>query len=70
MTRGKSDPEDEADRAGIRMCAESKPVWFDPQSQIAGASRVFSDNVVPGLLSLGDDDAVWRGTGIGQMIAR
>jgi len=32
-------------------------VWFDAHSQIAGAARMLAENVMPGLLSMGDDAA-------------
>ena len=41
----------------VVICADAKPVWFDPHNQIAGAARVLAENVVPGLLSIGDDIA-------------
>jgi peptide/nickel transport system substrate-binding protein len=41
----------------ISVCAEAKPAWFDAHNQIAGAARVLADNIVPGLLRIGDDGA-------------
>ena len=48
MCHGKND---------IIICAEAKPAWFDAHNQIAGAARIFADNVVPGLLAMGNDAA-------------
>ncbi len=41
----------------LLICADAKPAWFDPHNQIAGAARLLADNVVPGLLTVGDDAA-------------
>lgn len=41
----------------LSICAEAKAAWFDAHNQIAGAARVLADNVVPGLLRIGDDGA-------------